>query len=193
MLAPRENQPLWANGVPGHLARSWKTVPLSQSFFSCRRIRTWAQQSLALSGESSFVTAPNEEIDIVFSIDQHNCKKIHRELHEHACHALNRKTENPCPHILAQDNSSLSFFLGYCSQNVMCHLFSLIVTQFCEGCKSLRPVTRNKKKTRDLAPKANVLGCRHCHTPQRAGGGVALSMGGGISLGGFDFGPYIRS
>ncbi len=33
-------------------------------------------------------------------------------------------------------------------------------------------------KTRDLAPKANVLRCRHHHTPQW-GGGVALSMGGG--------------
>ena len=45
------------------------------------------------------------------------------------------------------------------------------------------------QSTRDLAPKANVLRCHHRHTPQW--GGVALSMGGGISLGGVDFGPYL--
>ncbi len=44
-----------------------------------------------------------------------------------------------------------------------------------------------KRKTRDLAPKANILRCRHSHTPRRAGGwhvseGMAHHGGGGVWL-----------
>ena len=41
-----------------------------------------------------------------------------------------------------------------------------------------------EEQTRDLAPKAHVLHCYHCHTPQ-CSEGVAPSMGGGTFHGGW--------